>query len=101
MDSGTRDPRTCGDPMFYGILEEFYILHGVHICDYLSENPSVCITSKFLFIFSAFLHSLRNGSPKFQSSMVSGFGITALESRKSKETDLYSDYTKNKLQVLT
>ena len=33
--------------------------------------------------------------------MVSRFGITALESRKSKEIDLYSDYTKNKLQALT
>ena len=33
--------------------------------------------------------------------MVSSFGITALESRKSKEIDLYSDYTKNILQTLT
>ena len=33
--------------------------------------------------------------------MVSGFGITALESRKGKEIDLYSDYIKNKLQALT
>ena len=33
--------------------------------------------------------------------MVSSFGITALESRKSKEIDLYSDYTKSKLQALT
>ena len=33
--------------------------------------------------------------------MVSSFGITVLESRKSKEIDLYSDYTKNKLQALT
>ena len=34
--------------------------------------------------------------------MVSSFGITALESRQSKEIDLYSarDYTKNKLQAL-
>ena len=30
--------------------------------------------------------------------MVSSFGI---DSRKSKEIDLYSDHTKNKLQVLT
>ena len=30
--------------------------------------------------------------------MVSSFGITVIE---SKEIDLYSDYTKNKLQVLT
>ena len=33
--------------------------------------------------------------------MVSSFGITVLESRKSKEIDLYSNYTKNKLQALT
>ena len=33
--------------------------------------------------------------------MVTRFGITVLESRKRKEIDLYSDYTKNKLQVLT
>ena len=33
--------------------------------------------------------------------MVSGFGITVLESRKSKKSDLYSDYTKSKLLVLT
>ena len=33
--------------------------------------------------------------------MVSSFGITALDSRESKEIDLYSDYIKNKLQVLT
>ena len=32
--------------------------------------------------------------------MVSSFGITVLESRKSKEIDLYSDYAKSKLQVL-
>ena len=33
--------------------------------------------------------------------MVSSFGITVLDSRESKEINLYSDYTKNKLQVLT
>ena len=31
---------------------------------------------------------------------MNSFGITVLESRKNKEIDLYSDYTKNKLQVL-
>ena len=46
------------------------------------------------------MHSSRNGSPKFQTSVVSNFGITALESRKNKEINLYSDYTKNKLQAL-
>ena len=39
--------------------------------------------------------------PKFQSIMASSFGITALDSRESKEIDLYSDYAKNKLQELT
>ena len=42
-----------------------------------------------------------NGLPKFQSIMVSSFGITTLDSRKSKEINLYSDYAKNKLQTLT
>ena len=31
---------------------------------------------------------------------MSSFGITALEMRKDKEIDLYSDYTKNELQAL-
>ena len=35
----------------------------------------------------------------FQPSVVSSCGITALDSRKNKEIDLYSDYTKNKLQA--
>ena len=34
-------------------------------------------------------------------SVVSSFGITALDSRKGKIMDLYSDYTENKLQALT
>ena len=33
--------------------------------------------------------------------MVGSFGITVLESRESKEIDLYSDYRKNKLQAFT
>ena len=33
--------------------------------------------------------------------MVSSFGIAVLESRKSKEINLYSDYTENKPQALT
>ena len=33
--------------------------------------------------------------------MVGSYGITVLESKKSMEIDLYSDYTKNKLQALT
>ena len=42
-----------------------------------------------------------NGSPKFQPSVVCSFGIIALDSRKNKIIDLYSDYTENKLQALT
>ena len=34
-------------------------------------------------------------------SVVSSFGIIALDGRKSKDIDLYSDYTENKLQTLT
>ena len=37
---------------------------------------------------------------KFHISVVCSFEITAIESRKNKEIDLYSDYTKNKLQAL-
>ena len=55
-------------------------------------------TSKFS---QHYLHCSRNGPPKFQSIMVSSFGITSLDSRKSKEIDLYSNYTKNILQMLT
>ena len=36
-----------------------------------------------------------------QPFMVNSFGIIALDSRKSKKIDLYSDYTKNQLQALT
>ena len=55
----------------------------------------------FFSFFQQYLHCLRNGSPKCQSIIVSSFGITALDSRKSKEIDLYSNYTKNQLQELT
>ena len=37
----------------------------------------------------------------FKVIVVSGFGIIAIECRKSKEIDLYSDCTENKLQALT
>ena len=58
--------------------------------------------AQLFFIFSQhYLHYSRNGSPKFQSYIVSSFGITVLDSirRKSKEINLYSDYTK--LQAFT
>ena len=43
----------------------------------------------------------KNGPPKFEPSVVCSFGIIAIDSRKSKVIDLYSDYTGNKLQALT
>ena len=58
-------------------------------------------TSEFLLFSQHYLHTPRNSSPKFQLIMVSSFGITVLDNRKSKEIDLYSDYTKNILQALT
>ena len=52
-----------------------------------AKTRLVRTTSEFLFIFSALL--------------MSSSGIIALDSRKSKEINLYSDYTENKLQALT
>ena len=46
-------------------------------------------------------HYLQCRSPKFQPSVVCSLKIIALDSRKSKIIDLYSDYTENKLQALT
>ena len=66
-----------------------------------AKTRQVHTTSEFLFIFSALSPLLKNGSPKFQLIMVSSFGITALDSRKSKEINLYSDYTENILQAFT
>ena len=43
----------------------------------------------------------RNGPPQFQPSVVCSFGIIAIDSRKSRVIDLYSDYTENKQQALT
>ena len=68
------------------------------ICNRLSKNPT-CLHSLNFFLY--YLQCPRNGSPKFQPSVVSSFGIIVIDSRKSKIIDLYSDYTDNKLQVLT
>ena len=65
------------------------------ICDRLSKNPT-CLhnfRNVFFFLFTQYYLQL--------PSVVSSFGIIALDSRKSKIIDLYSDYTENKLQVLT
>ena len=65
-----------------------------------AKTHLVCTSSEFFLISQHYLYCPRNGSPKFQPSVVSSFGITALESRKNKEINLYRDYTKNKLQAL-
>ena len=65
------------------------------IITYVTISVKTCLvrtTSKYFFIISQhYLHSPRNGSPKFQPSVVSSFGITVLESRKNKEINLYGD----------
>ena len=67
----------------------------------ISANTYLVLQPPNIFLIPQhYLHSPRNGSPKFQPSVVSSFGIIALESRKNKEINLYSDYTKNKLQTL-
>jgi len=43
---------------------------------------------------------MENDTQKFQPCGMSSVGVTALERRNNKEIDLYSDYTKNKLQAL-
>ena len=68
------------------------------VCDHLSENPSIAHTTSIFFKFLSIICIVP--LPKFQPFVVSSFGITSLESRKNKEIDLYSDYTKNKLQAL-
>ena len=51
-------------------------------------------------MFSALSALFNEWFAKSQSIMMGSFGITALDSRKRKEINLYSDYTKNRLQVL-
>ena len=58
-------------------------------------------TIKFFLFTQHYWQCPRNGSPKFQLSVECSFEIIALDSRKSKMIDLYSDYTENKLQALT
>ena len=83
-------------------LNRILAIQSLIKCDRLSKNPTSLHNFKNYFLFTHhYLQCPRNGSPKFQPSVVCSFEITALESRKNKEIDLYSDYTKNKLQVLT
>ena len=83
----------------YHTYSSICIFQPVCICAHLSKNPTQL--SNFFLFFQQYLLCPRNSSPKLWSIMVSSFGITALESRENKEIKLYSDYTKNILQVLT
>ena len=76
------------------LLAGFFQIRHVHNCDHLSENPSQ-LSNSFLALSAL--------SKEWFAKILASkwFGISALESRESKEIDLYSDYTKNKLQVLT
>ena len=68
----------------------------------VSAKTRLVRTIKKYFLFTQqYQLCPRNGTPKFQPFVVRSFGIISLDSRKSKVIDLYSDYTKNKLQVLT
>ena len=55
-------------------------------------------TTSIYFLFSHIIYSAQGMD---HQSVVSSFGIIALDGRKSKDIDLYSDYTENKLQTLT
>ena len=66
----------------------------------VSAKTRLVRTINFLFT-QHYWQCPRNGSPKFQPSVVCSFEIIALDSWKSKIIDLYSDYTENKLQALT
>jgi len=67
----------------------------------VSAKTRLVRTIKFFLIAQHYFHCLRNDIPKFQTSGVSSVGIKALERRKNKKKiDLYSDYTKKKLQTL-
>ena len=65
------------------------------------QKPDLFTQLKFFLFTQHYWQYLRNGSPKFQPSVVCSFEIIALDSRKSKIIDLYSDYTENKLQTLS
>ena len=63
----------------------------VQLCGFVTMSAKTCLvrtTSKFLFS-QHYLYCSRNDSPNFQFIMVSSFGIIPLDSRKSKEIDLY------------
>jgi len=69
------------------------------------ENPPACAFFEYSNVRNYFMwlhhhYCLQYPIPKFQPIVVSNFGIIALYNRKSKEIDLYNNYSKNKLQVL-
>jgi len=63
----------------------------------ISAKTCLFCTIKF---FKKYFHYMENDTQKFQPCGMSSVGVTALERRNNKEIDLYSDYTKNKLQAL-
>ena len=75
------------------------LLYSMIIVTISAKTHLVRTTSEFLFQCYFSVICIVQGI--FQSIMVSSFGITVLESRESKEIDLSSDCTKNKLQALT
>ena len=73
------------------------------ICDYLSQNTHIvrANSKSILKIFSSFSTVLRNGYSKLQVVLVISFEAIVLDSTVSKKIKLYSNYTDNKLQVLS
>ena len=67
----------------------------------VSAKTQLVRTINFFLFTQQYQQRPKNGPPKFQPSVVCSFGIIAIDSRKSKVIDLYSDYTENKLQALT
>jgi len=65
-------------------------------CDHLSKNYPKLIVLSYSTLFSL----SREWFSKISALGKSSVGITVLESKKNKEINLYSDYTKSKLQVL-
>jgi len=71
------------------------------IRDYLSQNTHIVHANSILKIFSSFSTVLRNGYSKLQVVLVISFEAIVLDSTVSKKIKLHSNYTENKLQVIT
>ena len=63
------------------------------------KKPDLFAQLLLFFYLLTIIYSVQ-GMDQFQPSVVCSFKITMLESRKNKEINLYSDYTKNILQPL-